>query len=143
MYPSIILEFNIAPNTQIGKLVIDHKVYDNENHYNVEEEKYSRGGEFLENFNTDNIMEFAKRWLHLANYEELLDDIDEYYNQYNYGNFSEMYYSNSPIIPTLNGNDSEILMNKNEVIDAIEFFDQYDKPANFTFDNIQKGLNVA
>ena len=34
-------EFNIAPNTQIGKIIIDEKVYNDENAYHIEEEKYS------------------------------------------------------------------------------------------------------
>ena len=56
LYPSIMLEFNVSSNTQIGKILVVNKVWDNENAFNVEEEKYSRGGEFLENFVTANII---------------------------------------------------------------------------------------
>lgn len=93
LYPSIIIEFNIAPNTQIGRIDIPDKVYDNENVYM--NEKYSRGGEFIENLVTDNTIEFCKRWLHLAGFNELLEDIKEFnekYNTcYNTHNFYEKY----------------------------------------------------
>ena len=79
LYPSIMLEFNIAPNTQYGKIVIPDKVYKNENAYGTAEEQYSRGGEFIENLVTDNIIEFCKRWYYLAGVNEIIEDIDEYY----------------------------------------------------------------
>ena len=78
LYPSIDLENNIAPNTQLGRIIIPDKVYKNENAYN--NEKYERGGEFIENLVTDNIIEFCSRWLHLANFVEFLDDMNEYYS---------------------------------------------------------------
>ena len=80
LYPSIILEHNIAPNTQIGRIIIDEKVYANENAYM--NEKYSRGGEFIENLVTDNIIEFCKRWLHLAGFKEFMEDYYEYCNKF-------------------------------------------------------------
>ena len=77
MYPSIDLENNIAPNTQIGKIEIENKVYENENRY--ANEKYERGGEFVENLVCDNIIVFANRWLHLANVTEMVQDLQEFY----------------------------------------------------------------
>ena len=77
LYPSIDLENNIAPNTQIGKIIIEEQVYDNENRYG--NDKYERGGEFIENLVCDNIILFAHRWFRLANFKEILSDIDEYY----------------------------------------------------------------
>ena len=79
LYPSLMLEFNIAPNTQIGRITINEKVYGNENAYSIEDEKYSRGGEFVDNMITDNHIEFCKRWYHLAGFKEFLSDIKEYY----------------------------------------------------------------
>lgn len=135
------LEFNTSPSTQIGRIEIDHKVYENENVYNVDPEKYSRGGEFLDNFVTDNIIEFSKRWLHLAGFKEILYDINEFYSRFNLGSYQELYYSNSPIIPVLNGNECNTL-NKDNIRTPIEFFDQYKRPEDYTFNNIQKGLLV-
>ncbi len=148
LYPSIILEFNIASNTQIGRIDIFNKwkvldkesgkiyyikdagnaydfewadikegnkivkirkqislyededftkpieenidyvaekyetieykrVYEHENAFRYE--KQSRGGEFIENLVTDNIIELSKRWFGLAGFEEILEDISEYY----------------------------------------------------------------
>lgn len=77
LYPSIDIENNIASNTQIGKIVIDEKVYEYENRYC--DDKYTRGGEFIENLVCDNILEFSSRWLQLASFSEMLNDIKEYY----------------------------------------------------------------
>ena len=85
LYPSIILQFNLAPNTQIGRIVIPEQVHDKEHHamYSSDEydvAKYSRGGEFLDNYMSQNILEFANRWLHLGDIYDVIDDIREYYN---------------------------------------------------------------
>jgi DNA polymerase elongation subunit (family B) len=112
LYPSITLEFNIAPNTQIGKIEIPDKVYENENQYCKSEEdaqKYSRSGEFIENMVTDNEIEFCKRWFHLAGFNELLKDADEYFANKMFSNMSYIEAMNSygdkiesPLIPTSN-----------------------------------------
>ncbi len=107
LYPSILLEFNIAPNTQIGKIIIPNKVYENENAYNIEKERYSRGGEFIENMVTDNEIEFCKRWFHLAGFNELLEDANEYFENKMFGSMNYIQTMNSygdilecPLIPT-------------------------------------------
>lgn len=56
------------------------KVYDNENAYMTP--KYSRGGEFMENMVSDNLLEFCKRWFHLAGFNEIIEDMNEFYKQY-------------------------------------------------------------
>ena len=77
LYPSITMECNIAPNTQVGKIVIENQIYDKENILN--EEKYTREGEFIENLVCDNILEFARRYFGLASFREfLLYDLMEY-----------------------------------------------------------------
>lgn len=78
LYPSIMAEFNIAPNTQIGRIEIPEKVYEDENAWYYK--KYSRSGEFIENLVTDNPVEFAHRWLHLANFNEMIEDMNEFYS---------------------------------------------------------------
>lgn len=79
LYPSITGESNIASNTQIGKIEIPHKVYKNENSYNIE--GYSRSGEFIENKVTDNIIEFGHRWFHLPTAMEIIKDIENRINE--------------------------------------------------------------
>ena len=94
MYPSITLENNIAPNTQIGRIVIDDKIYDNENIMN--DPRYQRGGEFIENLVTDNIIEFCKRWLHFGGVAEVLEDMKEFFGERSFGAYEyyESYYYN-------------------------------------------------
>ena len=77
LYPSLIGENNIAPNTQLGKVNIPSKVYKNENLYN--NSNYTRSGEFIENMVADNFIEFAERWFHLAGIKEIIEDIDDLY----------------------------------------------------------------
>lgn len=119
LYPSIILEFNMAPNTQLGRLIIEEDIHDKENHdmYTSDEEfaKYSRGGEFLENMMSGNILEFCCRWLHLGDFFEVQDDICEYY-KYNS-------YSGKPI--DYDETKDSIFFTKDKQRDAIVFVDKY------------------
>lgn len=78
MYPSIQQEFNISPNTQIGKIKLPYKVHDKEGHLPSESFNFNRSREFSEDFTSKDWLEFGSRWLHLATYSELLDDIEEY-----------------------------------------------------------------
>lgn len=140
LYPSTTLEFNIAPNTQIGKIIIPDKVYDKENLYNIEEEKYSRGGEFIENMVTDNEIEFCKRWFHLAGFNELLDDINEYFENKVFSNMNYIEAVNSfgdklecPIIPTINKG----------IVQPLLFDERYSgiiQPLQFKIPETMKGL---
>ena len=77
------------------------KVYEHENAFNFD--KYSRAGEFVENLVVDNEIEFCHRWLHLANFQELLEDIDEYYIKNSIGSYTEFDKPNSPIRPSTMG----------------------------------------
>ena len=97
LYPSTMLQWNIAPNTQIGRINIPNQVYEDENPFLAS--KYSRGGDFVESLVTQNIIQFCHRWLHYASIEEFIEDWKEYnklnkrsfsnytgYMQYNYYN---------------------------------------------------------
>lgn len=83
LYPSLMREFNIAPNTQIGMIEIKDKIYENENPFNlplgIHKGQFNRAETFVENFASHNVLEFCHRWMNLASYEELLDDIHEYF----------------------------------------------------------------
>lgn len=95
MYPSIILENNIAPNTQYGRIIIEDpdnpdRRYSKNEHQDMytnsdEEAKYSRGGEFLENLMSSNILEFGWRWMNLGDVFDVESDLREFYefNTYN------------------------------------------------------------
>lgn len=88
LYPSVMREFNIAPNTQIGKILIDQQVHDNENPFKYE--KYCRSGQFIEDYRSGNTIEFCHRWMHLANYEEFMEDMNEYFSMNGAENVSPM-----------------------------------------------------
>lgn len=77
LYPSIMVENNIAPNSQIGKINIDQVVYDKENPFRYG--KYCRSGQFIEDFRSNNYISFCNRWMHLASYSEFLDDMKEFF----------------------------------------------------------------
>ena len=68
----------MAPNTQIGKILLPYKVHDKEGHIPSENFKFNRSREFSEDFTSKDWLEFASRWLHLADYETMLNDINEF-----------------------------------------------------------------
>ena len=76
MYPSIDREYNLAPDNIIGKIIIDQKVHKYENPYH--DDKYDRGGQFMEDLITENPLEFGKRWLSLGGIHDVIEDIKEY-----------------------------------------------------------------
>lgn len=78
LYPSIAQEFNLAPNTQIGKIEIPDKIYSDENL--LRNPKFMRGGAFIEDLTSDNFIEFAYRWFYLADFKTLYKDILEYFS---------------------------------------------------------------
>ena len=56
------------------------KIYPDENAFNTDH--YMRAGEYIENLVSDNILEFSKRWLHLAGINDFLQDWNEYNQQF-------------------------------------------------------------
>lgn len=75
LYPSLTRQSNMGPNTQIGKLNIEEVVNHNENMFN--DPDYDRGGAFAEDLISKNYFILCSRWLHLANYKDLMNDIME------------------------------------------------------------------
>ena len=143
-------EFGIAPNTQIGKIIIPDKIYDGENAYHNDPERYSRGGEFIENMVTDNYIEFCHRWFKLAGFEEMIDDIDEFFEPLGYGKYSNLINSGycdngliSPILPTATKYQSPIIFNnKNKEIKPIIFHTPRNKDINYeTLKEKYNGIN--
>lgn len=118
LYPSITLENNMAPNTQVGKIEISEQISycEHRDMYRSDDEeendsKYSRSGEFLENLMSDNILEFSKRWLHLGDVKDVLVDMIEYFEE------------NKPFIPmNINYNDC-VFESNGKPIECVEFLD--------------------
>lgn len=77
LYPSIIGENNVAPNTQYGKIILPEPLDARENRYN--NNTFDRTVWFVEDYVSHDILNFCKRYLHLAGYEEMYDDIIRYY----------------------------------------------------------------
>ena len=134
LYPSIILENNIAPNTQVGRIIIEDPDDPNRKFSLCEhpdmfasddsDAKYSRGGEFLENLMSGNPLEFGRRWLGLGDIYQVLEDIREFFK------FNK--YSGAPLDHTIR---DAIYFVKPGGIKAIEFYDKYMAPAAIMFEN--------
>jgi hypothetical protein len=97
LYPSVIQENNMAPNTQIGKILIANPIHKLDNRFN--RDRYNRGGQFIEDYQSGCFLEFCSRWLALASFDELLDDIAEYNETILYDGF----------IPRKNGNINPVV----------------------------------
>lgn len=70
LYPSLMQEFNMATNTQVGKIFIDNPPYKDPEYL-----KLSPGGTFTENLASYNYIEFCHRWLGMMDVEEILQEI--------------------------------------------------------------------
>lgn len=128
LYPSIMREFNIAPNTQIGMVNIPNKVYENENKFN--REIYRRGAAFVEDLQSNVYLEFCTRWFNLADYATLYKDIIEYYTTKAYSARSLKPYNNNKlnILRFINGDFKQKVIsfgNENERQRVIDFNYQY------------------
>ena len=122
LYPSIILENNIAPNTQIGLVIIEDpndptKRFSLNEHHDMyvsddEPAKYSRGGEFLDNLMTGNPLEFCRRWLGLGTLIDVINDIKEFFkfNSYRKQGLDTKYTDGVYFV-------------KNKMYDGVEFYD--------------------
>lgn len=80
LYPSIDRENNMAPNTQYGKVIIKDKIHDYENMSPSEDKeiKYSRGGQFIDDLITGDVLAFCERWLGFMDYKTWLKYLMNY-----------------------------------------------------------------
>ena len=77
LYPGLIGQFNIAANTQIGKVIID-QAFENENRRH--NENWERAGAFFEDFHTHNWILVGKKWFNLPGVTEMYDFIHNYFS---------------------------------------------------------------
>ena len=77
LYPSLLREFNMAPHTQVGMIQIPDAPFEDKPYL-----KLNSGGTFNENLASYNYIEFCHRWLNMANVEEMLEDMVEYFSLY-------------------------------------------------------------
>ena len=78
LYPSEIDENNMAPDTLIGKVILPNQLDPKENRFN--NDYFDRSVWFIEDLNSNNRLDFCKRYFNLADYEEMYDDIIEFFN---------------------------------------------------------------
>lgn len=75
LYPSIIREFNIAPNTQIGLVIIDREFTAIE----AARANNTVAGAFMEDMRSQIWLEIGTRWFNLATYTELYHEVEEFF----------------------------------------------------------------
>lgn len=91
LYPSLLQYFNMAPHTQVGMVTIPDSP-----HQDDPQIMLKPGGTFVENLASYNYIEFCKRWMNLANIEECMQDMKEYFSTYR----TPMYlYDGTPKLP--------------------------------------------
>lgn len=78
LYPSIIRQFNVAPNTQIGMLKIDQQVHNKENRCKLE--NWTRSMAFMEDIQSQMWLEFCTRWFNLADYTTLYHEVEVFFS---------------------------------------------------------------
>lgn len=98
LYPSCALQDNMSPNTIVAKIEIDHAIFKNENPFNKPVESdgldkikdadtkriYVRGGNYIDDLISENVIEFCNRWLHYASFMEWLEDFKYYFENIEY-----------------------------------------------------------
>lgn len=86
MYPNIIIAFNIAQNTMVGKIIIklngeeDNDLYvEMLNANNIEDlsELKDLGSEFLDDLQVGDILHICSKWFKLPNIVDLINDAHE------------------------------------------------------------------
>lgn len=84
LYPSITSEFNMSKSTLIGHLTIPNQVYEFENRFHRDDIKWKREAQFMDDLQSHNWIEFFHRWFHFGSYEDLYDDVIEYFTKVKY-----------------------------------------------------------
>lgn len=84
LYPSITSEFNMSKSTLIAHVNIPNKVYEFENRFHRDDIKWKREAQFMDDLQSHNWIEFFHRWFHFAGYEEMYDDVIEYFTKIKY-----------------------------------------------------------
>lgn len=81
MYPNIIITFNIAACTLIGKLIVGVKAKEYYMKHDIEVDNYDAGKDFMENYLSNNPLMLGKKWFNLPDIDELddllMDELNE------------------------------------------------------------------
>lgn len=117
LYPSIIRQFNIAPNTQIGMILINQKVFENENKHKLD--NWTRQSAFAEDVQSQVWLVINSRWFNLADYTTLYNEVIEFFRtKANSMNGLRYYDRSGLIIPMIDYNpnylQTAMIYNTNE-----------------------------
>ena len=141
LYPSITSEFNMSRTTLIGHVNIPDKVYEFENRFRRDDVKWKREGQFMDDLQSHNWIEFFSRWFHFAGYEEMYDDIIEYFTTVRYPSGIMTYHDFDDISGSPEMDDRSMFIKCNnkrdlEIVNAIASGnkDKFNQP-KFDFDN--------
>jgi len=88
LYPSIMDEFNLAPNTEIARIIMVEHLNSDFNPFG--NDKYTTGGSFIEDYISENIIEFCRRWFGAPDIKEMICLVKEYFD--NTGNKDQYGY---------------------------------------------------
>lgn len=107
LYPSILRQFNVAPNTMIGLLIIDAKVHNKENRRRSD--TWTRAGAFMEDFQSQVWLEVNSRWFNLSDYTTLYHEVEEFFTKIMQSQRGlRLYQRNGLIDPIITVNDKLI-----------------------------------
>ena len=123
----------MATENQYGKIFIPEALHDKDNRFG--DPRYDRGGAFIEDLQPHMWLEFCERWLHLAGYADLIDDIIEYYNTIATVNapITFRWEDGRPVVPSFIKSNG-LALPVTEVKDLEKCFIKYKEP---NFDKIQ------
>ena len=106
LYPSLYRQYNLAANTQIGMIIIPEQINNHENRQR--DMAYSRGGQFLEDFQSHVWLEVATRWFNLADYTTLVHDVEEFFRTVMMPMYGLRIYNNEGHIEPIHFCDSNL-----------------------------------
>ena len=65
----------------IGHVNIPKQVYEFENRFHRDDIKWKREAQFMDDLQSHNWIEFFHRWFHFGSYEDVYDDVIEYFTR--------------------------------------------------------------
>lgn len=143
LYPSLAREFNLAPNTQIGRLQIPEQVWPGENlHEDDSAFSLSREGLFMENLQSHVYLIMCHRWFNLADFETLMSDVREFFTTQMIPRSQHVYdqmFNDGYIHPIF------VQVDTPKYINPITVHPVYDKPivdANYEINMINQFYNI-
>jgi DNA polymerase elongation subunit (family B) len=83
MYPHIIIAFNIAPNTMVGKLIIGGSIQEAYKNASEDGKVEDAGKDFIDNYLVGNVANMGSKWFGLPNVVELNSMLRKKFNMNN------------------------------------------------------------